>query len=57
MAFKYNNVSSTELIKNIFNNFQDAIKHLTNNRRKNHTAFEINDEYDVQDLSYLEKYI
>lgn len=53
MAFKYNNVSSTELIKNIFNNFQDAIKHLTNNRRKNHTAFEINDEYDVQDLSYL----
>lgn len=53
MAFKYNNVSSVELIKNIFNNFQDAIKHLTNNRRKNHTAFEINDEYDIQDLSYL----
>ena len=53
MTFKYNNVSSIELIKNIFNNFQDAIKHLTSNRRKNHTAFEINDEYDVQDLSYL----
>ena len=52
-AFKYNNMSSVELIKNIFYNFQDAIKHLTNNRRKNHTVFEINDEYDVQDLSYL----
>lgn len=46
-------MSSVELIKNIFYNFQDAIKHLTNNRRKNHTVFEINDEYDVQDLSYL----
>lgn len=53
MAFKYNNMSSVELIKNIFNNFQDAIKHITNTRRKNHTVFEINDEYDVQDLSYL----
>lgn len=52
-SFKYNNMSSVDLIKNIFNNFQDAIKHITTNRRKGHVPFEINDEYDVQDLTYL----
>lgn len=52
-SFKYKNMSSVELIKTVFNNFQDAIKHITTNRRKDHSSFEINDEYDVQDLSYL----
>lgn len=46
-------MSSVDSIKNIFSNFQDAIKHLTEIRRKDHVNFEINDEYDVQDLSYL----
>ncbi len=52
-SFKFNGLSAVEFIKNIFSNFQDSIKHITNNRRKDHDLFEINDEYDVQDLSYL----
>lgn len=52
-SFKCNNMSSVDLIKNVFSNFQDAIKHITEIRRKDHVHFEINDEYDVQDLSYL----
>lgn len=52
-GFKFKNIDSVDLIKRIFNNFQDSIKHLTSNRRKGHALFEISDEYDVQDLSYL----
>ena len=52
-SFRWNSISSVELIKNVFNNFQDAIKHITEHRRKDHPTFEIKDEYDVQDLSYL----
>lgn len=51
--FRYKNLNSIEVIKKIFNNFQDSIKHLTSNRRKGHPIFEIKDEYDIQDLSYL----
>lgn len=52
-SFEYKGLSSVELIKGIFENFQDSIKHLTMHRRKNHDLFKINDEYDVQDLSYV----
>lgn len=52
-SFKYKELTSVDLIKKVFNNFQDAIKHITSNRRKGHDHFSINDEYDVQDLSYL----
>lgn len=51
--FKFNDKSSVELIKDVFGNFQDAIKHLTEIRRKDRKKFEINDEYDVQDITYL----
>lgn len=50
--FKYNQLNAVELIKQVFINFQNAIKHLTVERRKNHDLFHIRDEYDVQDLSY-----
>lgn len=50
--FKYNQLTAVELIKQVFNNFQNAIKHLTSERRKDHDLFCIRDEYDVQDLSY-----
>ena len=52
-SFEYNGRTSVELIKCIFENFQDSIKHITMHRRKNHDIFEVNDEYDVQDLSYV----
>ena len=50
---RYNHLGSVDIIKRIFSNFQDAIKHLTMYRRKDHIKFEIRDEYDVQDLSYF----
>lgn len=50
--FNYKSLSAKDLIIQAFNNFQDAVKHITK-RRKNHAEFKINDEYDVQDLSYL----
>lgn len=52
-SFEYKGLSAVELIKGIFENFQDSIKHITLHRRKNHAQFEVNDEYDVQDLSYM----
>lgn len=52
-SFKYKDLTSVDLIKNVFMNFQDSIKHITSNRRKGHDSFSIRDEYDVQDLSYL----
>lgn len=52
-SFKYKELTSVDLIKNVFMNFQDSIKHITSGRRKGHDSFSIKDEYDVQDLSYL----
>lgn len=51
--FRYKNLETIDIIASIFNNFQDAIKHLTTLRRKGHTSFPIEDEYDVQDLLYF----
>lgn len=52
-SFKYKELTCVELVKNVFMNFQDSIKHITTSRRKGHDPFLIRDEYDVQDLSYL----
>ena len=52
-SFKYKDFTSVDLIKNVFINFQDSIKHITSVRRKGHDSFSIRDEYDIQDLSYL----
>ena len=51
--FEFNNKTAVDLIKDVFNNFQDSIKHITEIRRKDHDLFKIEDEYDVQDVSYL----
>ena len=51
--FEFNSKTAVDLIKDVFNNFQDSIKHITQIRRKDHKLFEIEDEYDVQDVSYL----
>ena len=52
-SIKYKDLTCVELVKNVFMNFQDSIKHITTGRRKGHNPFPIRDEYDVQDLSYL----
>ena len=51
--FRYNTMGTVDIIASVFNNLQDAIKHLTMLRRKDHTPFLIEDEYDVQDLLYF----
>ena len=48
--FRYNTMGTVDIIASVFNNFQDAMKHITMLRRKDHTPFLIEDEYDVQDL-------
>ena len=51
--FKYTTLTSVGLVKQILNNFQDAIKKITTERRKGKTQFVFEDEYDVQDVAYL----
>jgi hypothetical protein len=42
-----------DIILNILNEFPNAVKSITQQRRKGHELFRINDEYDVQDLLYF----
>lgn len=50
---KYLNQGANDLLKNILCNFSNAVKKITQSRRKNHSEYEINDEYDVQDILYV----
>lgn len=50
---KYINKSELDIILQVLENFSNAIKRITINRRKDHPIFKINDEYDVQDLLYV----
>lgn len=49
----YDNRSADQLMRSILQNFPNAIKKIITDRRKGHSEFEINDEYDVQDLLYV----
>ncbi len=51
-SIKVNGLSAIEATKHILSNFQYSVKGITE-RRKGKTKFEINDEYDVQDIVYL----
>ena len=48
-----NNKSIYDTIIRILNNFHNASKKINQTRRKDHLPFEINDEYDVQDILYV----
>lgn len=50
---KYINLSAEEVVRNILHQFGNSIQKIISNRRKNHANFEINDEYDVQDILYV----
>lgn len=50
---KYLNKSESDIILSILQNFSNAIKRITSNRRKDHPVFKISDEYDVQDVLYV----
>ena len=47
------NKSSDEVVRDILNNFSNAIQKIINGRRSNHPDFKIEDEYDVQDILYV----
>ncbi len=45
--------SPRDVIVGILNEFSNACKKITRDRREKHECFKINDEYDVQDLLYV----
>lgn len=47
------NKSPKELVIQMLDNFDEGAKKITQKRRKGHSLFEINNEYDVQDLLYV----
>lgn len=53
LNIRYINKSADEVVKDILNNFSNAIQKIIKNRRKDHPNFEIEDEYDVQDILYV----
>lgn len=50
---KYINKSADEVVRDILNNFSNAVQKIIKNRRKDHPDFKIEDEYDVQDILYV----
>ena len=53
LSIKYVNKSADEVIRDILNNFSNAIQKIIKNRRKGHPNFVVEDEYDVQDILYV----
>ena len=53
LKIKYINKNAEEIIRDILNNFSNAIQKIIKNRRKDHPDFNVKDEYDVQDILYV----
>ncbi|WP_288461536.1 hypothetical protein [uncultured Chryseobacterium sp.] len=53
LNIRYIDKSADEMVRDILNNFSNAIQKIIKNRRKDHPNFEIKDEYDVQDILYV----
>ncbi len=53
LRVKYVNLNAEELVRNIIYQFGNSTQKITTGRRKGHDNFEINDEYDVQDILYV----
>jgi hypothetical protein len=50
---KFLNKSADEVVRDVLNNFSNAIQKIIKDRRKDHPEFKIEDEYDVQDILYV----
>ncbi|TPG44148.1 hypothetical protein [Flavobacterium pectinovorum] len=50
---KFVNKSADEMVRDVLNNFSNAIQKIISGRRLNHPNFIIEDEYDVQDILYV----
>ncbi|MBL7840601.1 MAG: hypothetical protein JNJ75_10705 [Cyclobacteriaceae bacterium] len=53
LSYRYVNKSADELVRDILNNFSNALQKIIRNRRKGHSVFAVDDEYDVQDILYV----
>ncbi len=53
LRVRYIELNSEELVRRTLSNFGNAVQKIISGRRKNHREFEINDEYDVQDILYV----
>jgi REase_DpnII-MboI len=53
LQIKLINKTAEEVIRDALNNFSNAIRKISSNRRKGHPEFKIEDEYDVQDILYV----
>ncbi|WP_281637024.1 hypothetical protein [Flavobacterium marginilacus] len=50
---KFVNKNADEMVRDVLNNFSNAIQKIISGRRLNHPNFKIEDEYDVQDVLYV----
>ncbi|WP_026705042.1 PD-(D/E)XK nuclease domain-containing protein [Flavobacterium soli] len=50
---KFINKNADEVVRDVMNNFSNAIQKIIKDRRVNHPTFRIEDEYDVQDILYV----
>lgn len=53
LKIKFVNKSTEEVVRDVLNNFSNAVQKIIKDRRKNHLEFKIEDEYDVQDILYV----
>jgi hypothetical protein len=53
LQIKFVNKNADEVVRDVLNNFSNAIQKIISGRRLNHPDFKIEDEYDVQDISYV----
>ena len=53
LEIKFISKSVEEVLRDVFDNFSNAIQKIIKDRRKGHSEFEIKDEYDVQDILYV----
>ncbi|MCV2486510.1 hypothetical protein OD917_16370 [Flavobacterium sp. SH_e] len=53
LQVRFTNKNADELVRDVLNNFSNAIQKIITGRRLNHAEFQIEDEYDVQDILYV----
>lgn len=53
LKIRYMNKPAEEVIRDILYHFSNAVQKITKDRRKDHFAYVISDEYDVQDILYV----
>lgn len=53
LKVKFSNKNADDTIRDILNNFSNAVQKIIKNRRKGKDNFQIKDEYDVQDILYV----